>query len=104
MRNIFFGQKSSEQARETYLASVADQMEYVKGFRFGVIMTQILFTDPKHLGFIIARHKFVAKMLEGLGNVLEVGCQEGLGSVIVAQGACHLVAIDFYKPYISPFG
>jgi 2-polyprenyl-3-methyl-5-hydroxy-6-metoxy-1,4-benzoquinol methylase len=52
-------------------------------------------TDPRHLGFLLARYKFCAKMLAGKGQVLEVGCGDGFGSPIVAQtvGAVH--GIDF---------
>lgn len=50
--------------------------------------------DPKRLAFTFARYKFVAKMLAGMGDVLEVGCGDSSGSVIVAQHVERLVAID----------
>lgn len=50
--------------------------------------------DPRRLGFILARYKFVAKMFEGKLRVLEVGCADGFGSRIVAQAVNRLVAID----------
>jgi len=50
--------------------------------------------DPKRLGFILARYKFVAKMLEGKTNVLEVGCADGFCSRIVRQHVGRLTAID----------
>jgi SAM-dependent methyltransferase len=50
--------------------------------------------DPKRLGFILARYKFVAKMLAGKARVLEVGCADGFGSRIVRQHVGHLTAID----------
>ncbi len=40
-------------------------------------------TDPKHLGFVLARYHFVARMLEGCNRVMEVGCGEGTGARIV---------------------
>lgn len=30
-------------------------------------------TDPQHLGFLLSRYKFCAKMLAGKGDVLETG-------------------------------
>lgn len=50
--------------------------------------------DPKRLGFILARYKFVAKMLAGMGHVLEVGCADGWGSRVVRQSVGALTAID----------
>jgi 2-polyprenyl-3-methyl-5-hydroxy-6-metoxy-1,4-benzoquinol methylase len=60
-----------------------------------------LLSDPKRVGFMFARYKFVAKMLDGHKNVLEIGCQEGLGTIIVAKSVEKIVAIDFYKPHIK---
>ena len=50
--------------------------------------------DPKRLAFILARYKFVAKMLEGKARVLEIGCADGFGSRIVRQSVGSLTAID----------
>lgn len=50
--------------------------------------------DPKRLAFVLARYKFVARMLEGKGRVLEVGCADGFGSRIVRQHVGELTAID----------
>lgn len=54
----------------------------------------VLNDDPKHLVFTLARYKFVAKMLTGMGSVLEIGCGNGFGSKIVAQHVKHLNATD----------
>lgn len=50
--------------------------------------------DPKHLGFVLARYKFVAKMLHGYANVLEVGCGDTTGARIVKAEVGRLVGID----------
>ena len=50
--------------------------------------------DPKRILFILARYKFVAKMLEGKELVLEVGCADGYGSRVVRQHVQNLDAID----------
>lgn len=50
--------------------------------------------DPKRLAFVLARYKFVARMLEGKDRVLEVGCADGFGSRIVRQHVGALTAID----------
>ena len=95
----FFGVSSSERAKEVY--SKIEGTKFSDSFRLGPYNTNSLLTDPKHIGFLFARHKFVAKMLQGLGAVLEIGCQEGLGSMIVAQAVGRLVATDFHRPHIE---
>lgn len=50
--------------------------------------------DPKHLLFSMARYKFVAKMLSGKKNVLEIGCGDGFCSRLVRQEVSRLLAID----------
>lgn len=52
-------------------------------------------SDPRHLAFLLGRYKFVAKMLEGKGKVLEVGCGDAFGTPIVAQVAESVHGIDF---------
>lgn len=50
--------------------------------------------DPKRLAFILARYKFVSKMLAGKDNVLEVGCADAWGSRLVRQSVKSLMAVD----------
>jgi len=50
--------------------------------------------DPRRLAFVAARYKFVARMLEGQRDVLEVGCADGYFSPIVRQHVKQLTAID----------
>ena len=51
---------------------------------FGRMTSHAWRDDPKRLGFTLARYKFVAKMLAGYEQVLEVGCGDGFASVVVA--------------------
>lgn len=50
--------------------------------------------DPKHLGFVLARYKFVARMLAGKGRVLEVGCGDTTGARLVKPAVGCLIGID----------
>lgn len=50
--------------------------------------------DPKLLGTMLARYKFVARMLQGYGDVLEVGCHDGFGARVVRQHVQRLSAVD----------
>lgn len=60
----------------------------------GFMASHMMRGDPKHIAFTAARYKFVAKMLEGKRNVLEVGCGDGFFSAIVAQHVTRLVPTD----------
>ena len=51
--------------------------------------------DPKHMAFVLARYKFVAKMLHGKQKVFEVGSGDGFGLPIVAQEVGHVYCIDW---------
>jgi 2-polyprenyl-3-methyl-5-hydroxy-6-metoxy-1,4-benzoquinol methylase len=57
--------------------------------------------DPKHLGFVLARYKFVARMLVGRSQVLEVGCGDGTGGRIVADAVGYLHGIDIDSRIIA---
>lgn len=51
-------------------------------------------SDPKRFAFSFARYKFVARMVEGMDKVLEVGCNDGYFSRVVRQHVNHLVGMD----------
>lgn len=67
----------------------------------GLRGTQVWTDDPKHLLFILARYKFVAKMFSGFENVLEVGCGDGIGTRMVQQEVGHVTAVDFDEVFIE---
>lgn len=52
-------------------------------------------TDPKHLGFLFARYKFVSKLLAGKDKILEIGCGDATGTPLVAQTVNHVYCTDF---------
>lgn len=52
-------------------------------------------TDPKHIGFLFARYKFVSKLLTGKNRVLEIGCGDATGTPLVAQVVNHVSCTDF---------
>ena len=51
--------------------------------------------DPKHLGFTLARYKFVSKMLAGKRKVAEIGCGDAFGSRVVSDAVEYLDLFDF---------
>jgi cyclopropane fatty-acyl-phospholipid synthase-like methyltransferase len=66
----------------------------------GLVTNQVYHDDPRRLVFLLARYKFVSKMLSGKRKVLEVGCGDAFGTRIVLQevGAVH--AVDFDPTFV----
>jgi SAM-dependent methyltransferase len=57
--------------------------------------------NPRRLGMMLARYKFVAKMLCGLGDVAEIGCSDGFGSTVVAREVGRLALFDFDSVFVD---
>ena len=68
--------------------------------RMGLMSGWSWHDDPKRVVFYLSRYKFVAKMLEGAGHVLEVGCGDGFGTRIVAQAVKRVTAVDFDPEFV----
>jgi cyclopropane fatty-acyl-phospholipid synthase-like methyltransferase len=60
-----------------------------------------LLRDPKRLVFTLSRYKFVAKMLAGMNEVLELGSGDGFGLPIIAQIVTNVHCIDWDSMYID---
>lgn len=58
--------------------------------------------DPRRLGIVLARYKFVAKMLSRLECVAEIGCADGFASPVVAQEVGALSLFDFDPSWNVP--
>lgn len=67
----------------------------------GLTTSHLWRTDPRHLGFLLARYKFCAKMLAGKKAVLEVGCGDGFGLPVVLQSVSSIHAVDFDPLFID---
>ena len=65
-----------------------------KNFSLGRYTTQALFDDPASISFISSRYKFCAKLLSNKKNILEVGCGDGFGSIIMQQSCKKLKCTD----------
>lgn len=57
--------------------------------------------NPRRLGFVLARYKFVAQMLAGRPNVAEIGCADGFASVTVRESVGGLDLFDFDPVWIE---
>lgn len=69
--------------------------------RLGLRANAAWHADPKRLGIVLSRYKFVAKMLSGKQRVLEVGCGDAWASRVVKQEVQTLVGIDFDPTFVT---
>ena len=60
----------------------------------------ILATDPKLFLFTLSKYKFASKILEGK-NVIELGCMDGGGTLLLSKMTNSVTAIDFYEDHIK---
>jgi 2-polyprenyl-3-methyl-5-hydroxy-6-metoxy-1,4-benzoquinol methylase len=91
---------SDETRERQYQAHVALRDE--KGFtRLGMRANAAWHLDPKRLGIVLSRYKFVAKMLEGKARVLEVGCGDAWASRVVKQSVGSLVGIELLPEWVE---
>lgn len=60
--------------------------------------------NPARLGWVLARYKFVAKMLDGMGEVAEIGCADGFASRVVAAAVKRLHLFDFDPVWVDLAG
>lgn len=63
--------------------------------RMGPWTSHIWRHDPRHLGFLLARYKFCAKMLEGKKSVMEIGCGDAMGLPVMLQAVGSVHGVDF---------
>jgi 2-polyprenyl-3-methyl-5-hydroxy-6-metoxy-1,4-benzoquinol methylase len=69
--------------------------------KFGLMSSQVWQDDPRRLAFVLARYKFVAKMLSGLDHVLEIGCADAFATRIVKQEVRRITVTDFDQIFID---
>ena len=67
----------------------------------GLMTNQVWHDDPRRLLFVLARYKFVAKMLSGKKKVLEIGCGDAFGTRIVLQEVGGVSAVDFDPVFVD---
>ncbi len=68
--------------------------------QLGIMSNQTWHDDPKRLGFLLARYKFVAKMLQGRESVVEIGSADAFGTRVVQQHVGHVTATDFDPVFV----
>ena len=86
--------KERKRASTEIQEQIADELKRVERVRLGPKTSHEIENDPKHLSFVLARYKFVAKMLDGFDSALEIGCGDGFGTALVAQSVRRVLATD----------
>jgi cyclopropane fatty-acyl-phospholipid synthase-like methyltransferase len=86
---------TSDQTREPQYRRIIEIRDERGLTPLGPMMNQVWQDDPRRLAFVLARYKFVAKMLSGKQRALEVGCGDAFGTRIVRQEVPYVCAVDF---------
>ena len=62
----------------------------------GPFLADQLFNAPRHLLFVLSRYKFAARLLPALEtvDVLELGCGEGFGALMLAERGNRVLGVD----------
>ncbi|QBP77620.1 class I SAM-dependent methyltransferase [Herbaspirillum huttiense] len=93
--------KTPVQTKEPQYAEIFDIVEKHGVSQFGLMANASWNEDPKRTLFTLARYKFVAKMLAGRQQVLEIGCADAFGTRLVQQEVRHVTAVDFDPLFIE---
>jgi 2-polyprenyl-3-methyl-5-hydroxy-6-metoxy-1,4-benzoquinol methylase len=97
------GKKKVEKrsTKEKQYAPIVEHFNKEGLVELGLMSSHTWQNDPKRLLFVLARYKFVAKMLSGLNKVLEVGCADAFGTRLVQQEVKEVTAIDFDPVFVD---
>lgn len=57
--------------------------------------------SPRHILFSFSRYKFAQKMIGPGKRIIELGCSDGIGTVILAEGAQQVLGVDFDRESID---
>ena len=93
--------KEIPKTKEPQYGIVFDVIEKHGLSKLGLMINESWNQDPKRTLFTLARYKFVAKMLSGYKNVLEIGCADAFGTRLVQQTTSKVTAVDFDPVFIT---
>ena len=92
---------ASEQTREPQYNRCVELKNTIGLTSLGLMTNQVWHDDPRRLTFLLARYKFVAKMLSGRHDVGEVGCGDAFGTRVVMQEVPDVTVYDFDPVFID---
>jgi 2-polyprenyl-3-methyl-5-hydroxy-6-metoxy-1,4-benzoquinol methylase len=72
------------------------------GMQLGPYFSYQVLNTPRHFLISMSRYKFAARMLpqDKKIKVLELGCQEGIGTLMLAEAGHQVLGVDFDKDAI----
>lgn len=92
---------SKETTKEVQYSNALEVRDEIGFQRLGLMTNQVYQDDPRRLAFMLARYKFVSKMITGKRIVAELGCGDAFGSRIVLQEVGELDVYDFDPLFIA---
>ncbi len=90
--------KSTKEVQYNDLLKVKEEIGLTT---LGVMTNQVWYDDPRRLAFVLARYKFVSKMISGKQKVAELGCGDAFGSRVVKQEVAELHVYDFDPIFVE---
>lgn len=91
----------NEQTKERQYQVLLEQQRQEGIENFGLMSSQVWRDDPRRIGFLLSRYKFVAKMFSGMNQVVEIGCADAFGTRVVLQEVKALTAVDFDPLFVE---
>lgn len=92
---------AGDQTREPQYNRCVELRDAIGLTPLGLMTNQVWYDDPRRLGFLLARYKFVAKMLSGRHSAAEVGCGDAFGARVVLQEVSEVAVYDFDPVFID---
>ena len=100
-RHTIVPPETTKETREPQYNRCLELRDTIGLTSLGLMTNQVWYDDPRRLTFLLARYKFVAKMLAGCRNVGEVGCGDAFGSRVVLQAVPDVTVYDFDPLFID---
>ena len=100
-RHTIVPPETTKETREPQYNRCLELRDTIGLASLGLMTNQVWYDDPRRLTFLLARYKFVAKMLAGCRNVGEVGCGDAFGSRVVLQAVPDVTVYDFDSLFIE---
>lgn len=91
----------SESPKEPQYQKNFDDFKTLGPVPLGPMGSHVWRTDPRRLGFMLARYKFVAKMLHGKDSALEIGCGDGFCAGVTQQEISTVHGLDFDPLFVE---
>ena len=78
-----------------------DLMAVDKPITLGPYFSHIIQRSPRRLLHLLSYYKFAAKMIGNDKKIMDVGCSEGFGSIILSEFASSFLGVDIDGPAID---